>query len=102
MRGIAGDDQGGMGQGRPRRLAARGLEHQNRLEPCGCASGREKARRIADVVDRQQNGPRRRVRPEMIEAVGDVDIGAVAENDRAGEADAAPGRPGENACRDRI
>lgn len=102
MRRVAGHDQGGMRQGRPRRLQARRPQHQHRLEPRGSARRREKARGVSDVVDRKQDRTRRGIGAEMIEAVGDIDIGTFAKDDGARKPDPAPGGPGQDSGRHGI
>ena len=97
MRAIARDDQPGMGQGRRRNLQARRSQHEHGLDSRGSPRRGQEAPGIGDVVDGQQDGARHRIRREMIEAVGDIDIGPLAHHHGSGQADLAPRGPGQDA-----
>ncbi len=70
-----------------------GLHHHHRLDARRRAGGGEKALRVDDRLDIEQDRAGPAVERKMVEQVVEIDVGHIAERDDAGKADVAPVGP---------
>ena len=77
------------------------FDDDDRLDAGRGARRRHEGLGVADRLDIEENRARRRVEGEIIEEVGEIHVGHVADRDEAGKADLVLMRPGDQGGRDR-
>ena len=103
MHGIgAGQRAGVRGGGLLSRRAAPGLEHDDRLVARRRARGRHELARVLDRFDAQQDGARVRVAGQVVQHVGSVHVGVLAQCDKVRKTDAARLRPVQHGGDQRV